>query len=668
MEMVKINLILAVHNHQPVGNFEWVLEKAYRESYLPFIDILSSHPEIKVSLHYSGALYDWLESVHPELLERVGDMTGSGQIEPLTGAYYEPILPLIPDRDKIGQIKRFSLRLKSRFNLDARGMWLAERVWEPGLARPIASAGVNYTLLDDGHFKAAGIEDEDLFGYYITEEAGFTLRLFPISQRLRYLIPFASRVEEVIEYLRGLATPRGERLIVLGDDGEKFGLWPGTFEWVYKKGWLDRFFFSLEENRDWIKISNFREWLEERGPLGRIYLPASSYQEMNEWAGGFHRNFLVRYHEANLLHKKMLYVSDKIDRFGAEIPEVDEARSHLYKAQCNCPYWHGIFGGLYLPHLRSAIYHHLIEAESIIDRISHPEACWLDDEITDLDRDGHPEVLINTPGLNLYFAPQRGGSLFELDHKGVGINLLDLLTRRREPYHQDLLRLKEEVGEKETEVKSIHDGMRAKEEGLENYLVFDRYQRASLLDHFFPAKTSLAEFEALRYTEAGDFLTNPYSYTLTRAGKTISLLLEREGRIRLDGEEFPLMLKKCVEVEKGASIEVGYELLNLSMGPFAALFGVEFNLAPGFKVRPSRGKERSRIFRLKDDSGLKIIFEFEGAKDIWHFPVYSVSRSEGGFERILQCTTLLPNWHLSLSGGTSCRLGIKIQITSGMGG
>jgi predicted glycosyl hydrolase (DUF1957 family) len=36
-------------------------------------------------------------------------------------------------------------------------MWLAERVWEPHLAKPIAEAGVEYVILDDNHFKAAGL-------------------------------------------------------------------------------------------------------------------------------------------------------------------------------------------------------------------------------------------------------------------------------------------------------------------------------------------------------------------------------------------------------------------------------------------------------------------------------------------------------------------------------
>ena len=59
----QIRLVLALHNHQPVGNFDGVFENAYRDSYLPFLDVLSDYPEIPIVLHTSGSLLDWLEEL-----------------------------------------------------------------------------------------------------------------------------------------------------------------------------------------------------------------------------------------------------------------------------------------------------------------------------------------------------------------------------------------------------------------------------------------------------------------------------------------------------------------------------------------------------------------------------------------------------------------------------
>ena len=46
--MKRIYLGLAIHNHQPLGNFPWVFEDAYQRAYLPMLEALLRHPSIKV--------------------------------------------------------------------------------------------------------------------------------------------------------------------------------------------------------------------------------------------------------------------------------------------------------------------------------------------------------------------------------------------------------------------------------------------------------------------------------------------------------------------------------------------------------------------------------------------------------------------------------------------
>ena len=122
------------------------------------------------------------------------------------------------------------------------GFWLTERVWEPSLAATLAGSGLRYTFLDDSQLRAAGAglerdgvagEPTRLSGYFLTERAGAPLALFPIDRRLRYLIPFAATPGEVVEELVRL--PPGTAL-TYGDDGEKFGVWPHTHEWVIERG------------------------------------------------------------------------------------------------------------------------------------------------------------------------------------------------------------------------------------------------------------------------------------------------------------------------------------------------------------------------------------------------------------------------------------------------
>src|SRR4029077_5375867 len=249
-----------------------------------------------------------------------------------------------------------------------------------------------YTAVDDAHFVAAGFERDALWGYYLTEDQGRSVAVFPIHRELRYLIPFGEP-KDTVDLLRRVAEGGEGRLAVLGDDGEKFGVWPGTHARCYDQRWLERFADALAAE-PWIELRTPAEAIAHHASRGPAYLPTASTHEMPEWAvppaaqarypraaellepefgdaardllrGGHWRNFQARYPEANRLHKRVLDASHRLWERPAEDDERwREARMRLWRAQCNCPYWHGVFGGLSLPHLRAALYRELIAVES----------------------------------------------------------------------------------------------------------------------------------------------------------------------------------------------------------------------------------------------------------------------------------------------------------------
>ncbi len=336
-----LRLVIVLHNHQPIGNFDGVFECAYQDSYRAFLDVFEQYPGIPIALHTSGSLMEWLAARHPEYLDRLAALVAAGRIEIVGGAFYEPILTMIPPRDRVGQITRYAEWLADRFATPVSGMWIPERVWEQSLTSDLANAGVRYTLLDDFHFKNAGLGEDELHGYYITEDDGKLLSVFPGSERLRYTIPFREP-EETIAYLRPIAERQPGAVVVFGDDGEKFGSWPGTKEHVYHNGWLRRFFDALVENRSWLSVVTPTEALDQVPPLGKIYIPEGSYREMTEWAlpterlkqfihlkhhwehdgrwqevapfvrGGYWRNFKVKYPETNEMYARMQMVSGRL--------------------------------------------------------------------------------------------------------------------------------------------------------------------------------------------------------------------------------------------------------------------------------------------------------------------------------------------------------------------
>ncbi|MDZ7261915.1 MAG: DUF1925 domain-containing protein, partial [candidate division KSB1 bacterium] len=437
-----IYLSLVFHNHQPVGNFDFVFEEAYAMAYRPLVECLERHPKVHVGMHFSGCLRDWLQVHQPDLFVKLKALVKRGQVEILTGAYYEPILTNLSDEDKIGQIQKQTKAIEDDFEYRPEGMWVAERVWEPHLIKPIAQTGVKYVIVDDTHFEYVGFKTDELLGYFVSEEQGYPLNIFPTLTKLRYIIPWAE-VDKAIEWLRQQAQAQQPeyhypKLAFMGDDGEKFGLWPGTYEqcWGNSK-YMDRLFQAFEANSDWLITVSPREYMNQYPARGRAYLPTASYMEMSEWAlppddsweltslrhrleqrrdheanpaqreelsrllrylrGGFWRNFLVKYPEINHMQKRAMWLSERVHAL-PEGQRKTEALEHLWAAQCNCAYWHGVFGGIYLFHIRAANYANLIAAEELVD-----QGQKLTLRKFDFDLDGNDEILITSSPFSLIF-------------------------------------------------------------------------------------------------------------------------------------------------------------------------------------------------------------------------------------------------------------------------
>lgn len=647
-------LSLVLHNHQPVGNFPGVFETAYTQSYLPMLRALERHPPIRAGLHYSGPVLDWLEAAHPEFFDLVQRLIDRGQVELLTGGYYEPILTSIPDRDKQGQILKMTGYLQRRFGARPRGLWLAERVWEPHLPRALEQAGVGYTIVDDTHFLAAGRREEQLTGYFVTEEQGSALAVFASLRALRYLIPWQP-VGEVIAYLRGRAGT-GETLLMMGDDGEKFGLWPGTYAHCWEQGWIEAFFAALETEASWVRTVTPSEAFD-RPAAGRVYLPAASYEEMMEWAGGFWRNFLVKYPEINTMHKRMLRVSAKVWDMPAG-PQRDQALDELWKGQGNCPYWHGVFGGIYLPHLRQATFSHLIAAEALADAAQRDVRVTVDD----LDADGADEVEVSSPEMVLVVDPAEGGSAVEWHWREAQLNLVNVLTRRPEAYHEQLRSTPAEERTASDGIETIHTTrVRVKEPGLERLLRYDRYRKASFLEHFLPHELGPDEFQSGEHTPQGQPATRPYA-----AARDGNLTLRYAGPVTVSGRAHRIILEKTfILVREARDLTVRYRLTNAGEERLESVFAMETNWAvfdPASPAVRTMGDAISDRVTLSDTGWPgAIVMEMPGAR-IWRLPLETVSNSEAGYERILQGLTCVARWPIALEPAQSWETRIVVSL------
>jgi 4-alpha-glucanotransferase len=686
--MKSVIFTFTTHNHQPLGNFDHVIEEAYQKSYLPFFELAEKYP-IRFGTHFTGILLDWLEAKHPEHLAKLRDMVERDQLEIVSGGFFEPILSVIPYQDQQAQITLLTSKIEELFGTRATGMWLAERVWEQPLASSLHEAGIRYVLLDDTHFLHAGLKESDLNGYYLTEDRGKTLAVFPISKALRYTIPFQN-VDETIRVLRDASSESETNIVTFADDGEKFGVWPRTFDHVYgkrgKEGWLEELFRKLAENQSWIRMMHPGEVIRSIAPRGRIYLPNASYAEMTEWAlptsaitrehedfvhvieaseewkaympfvrGGFWRNFLVMYPEINQLHKHMLRTSARLADAKHKKLGVADAERELLASQCNDPYWHGVFGGAYLPNLRHANFSALVRADRLLDEAQHVKKSHIIAD--DIDCDGAKEVVLESRELAVYVKPSLGGMIAEIDFKPRDFNAMNIISRRQEAYHHKLTEAAANPDAAKS-TKSIHDMVESKEPGLEKLLIYDWYRRGSFIEHFLDHGVAAEGLRTNSYSERGDFVSSAYDWREQGA----NLLVSRNGQVGA----LPVRLEKSLRLHEG-QLQVTYRVTNDSEEPLRYQLASEWALnllAPDahdrfFEVNGQR-LEHSRMnssgtvqggkLRLVDEYlKLAISIDAHHASEIIRYPLESISNSEAGFERIFQGSILLAMWPLDIA-------------------
>lgn len=617
---IHTRLGLVFHQHQPLGNYGFVFEELYTKSYEPLVACLERHPGVKAGLHYSGPLLEWLAANHPLLLERVGALAQNDQVELLGGGYYEPILPAISYRDRVGQLIKLREAVARTFGKAPAGMWLPERVWEPSLARAIAEAGYRWTILDDVHFEGAGFRAENLHSWYLTEDEGSKVGVFPSSTAFRYLTPWGSD-EDCIGFLRSHGDRHPGSLLVMGDDGEKFGGWPTTYAHCWEDGWVDRFFARLEHESHWIETVHLGRWEREHPPVSLAYLPATSYMEMGEWAlppdeqhameearrrlregghadllrfvrGGHWRNFMIRYPEVNLLHKRLLRLSDAAHEAGSQA-----ALDEVWKAQCNCPWWHGVFGGVYLEHIRHANFGSMAAADNaLFPGRQLPE-------VRDWDFDGHEEVCLRTDRQLAVVDPADGGTILHWELRDIPWHLTHAIARRPEAYHAAA------ANSTAGEVRSIHDGLRVKDAAAAHAAtIYDRGMRLAAQDTFLEAGASRDDYrrERLAWQPAYD-----------------EWRLDEDGAMAMIGADVAgAAIEKRVLVTSSLSVAVEragegavFSEWNLSLPPGP---GGE---APEATFSPGRARLTTQLFTLEAE---------HTGDDAWCDQLHSASNTEEG--------------------------------------
>lgn len=659
--MSKTSLLFGIHMHQPVDNFDWVIEHAIEVCYKPFFEVMSRYPSFRFSLHCSGWLMEQIQIRDPQLYQQIQVLSKSGSIEFFSAGYYEPILSVIPSQDRVAQIEKLNRSIFESFGQAPKGLWLTERVWESSLITDLNRSKIEYTVMDDYHFQCAGFDEEVLDGYYLSEEGGKRLGIFPISKKLRYALPFMS-VEKALEVIKSYRRKEDSAAIIF-DDAEKFGMWPGTFEWVYKKGWLEKFVQAVLDS-DAIETLHYSDYFKQHKPRGIAYVPNASYYEMGEWSlraddalklerykqemgfewyekegvkflkGGIWKNFFVKYPESNRIHKRMLELS-------AQRPVINRSDfdTALFKLQTNDPLWHGVFGGLYLPNLRDTAYRYLIECENIrYDKSSVIE-------VNHNELDGYEKIKVLTPDLIFRFDSAYGGQLVEFDLRDRCFNYQNTLTRRKEAYHQRVLEpvvcnehgCKDETPAEEG-IDTIHNVIAQIDDTLRDAIIYDWYLKNSFIDHISDETFTPERFRHCSFREFGDFANQPYEASWNQHAISFS----RHGGLYFPEKVDAVLEKHYLPRGNGLDFEIKFE----SESTKELLYLLEHNLHfsesdkvlfNGEMLEDEGEIESCRVMEITDSMlGKRITISLDQPFKTTYFKLKTLSQSEQGFDLTVQ--------------------------------
>jgi alpha-amylase len=621
-----LRFCFTLHVHQPVGNFDHVFREHADEVYRPFLDFLEAREIWPIGLHVSGPLVEWLEAHDSSLLDRIGRHVSDGHIELLGAGWYEPILAVLSREDRLLQIAWTQEALYRRFGTEVQGLWLTERVWEPDLVPDLAAAGVRYAFIDDHLARRAGAGEEDLRSTLRTEWDGQTLDLLAIDEGLRYLIPFRPAAE--LEADLRQRHEAGHGMALYADDGEKFGGWPRTREWLYEGGWLESFGDGLDRLRNdgivgLVTPSELHDTLPVTGPFD---VPVGSYPEMERWSEGSWRNFLTKYSEAGRLQARMAALS----RLCRERGDPTDVRRSIGRGQCNDCYWHGVFGGLYMKHLRQGVRRELAGAEALL-RVGE-SLQW---EAMDLA--GERGWWVHSSRFSAWIAPGGGGTLVELVHFGVDTDLTDVLTRRIEPYHREALqRASAPSGESAqgTAEPAMSGGLQPGEaagaEGVSPAAPSIHHTEKTAMLTRLPA----SDPEDRRLV-SDRFLGRAVIEDEYREGRFDPLWVwsdldvegprERDGALewsaRAVGDE--LGIRKTLRLDARGEVDIRWTW-NPGALPDGSLFAPELSLG-----RPAT-------------------LDLTPPTESWTYPIITVSKCPDGFEEIEQGTSVTPRWPASL--------------------
>ena len=405
-----IKLILGSHAHVPYGSNNDEFENVYMNLMRPFVTSLYRYPKLQAVLHYSGVLLHWVERSHPELFMLINDMVARKQAEMIGGGFYEPMLPIIPLQDKIGQIELLTTYIRRQFGKRPQGCWIPGYVWEHSLVTPLASCGMDFTFLDKRQFVLAGGRDAPC----ICEDQGKLITVFPVSRSVEEGL-VKKNIFNILKDFNSINNESGgapdgrDKIVSIFPD--KLNMGPdGSVDWAW-----GNFFDDLSNCESFAETVSPGKLLKTLNGAQKLYIPDSTRYE----DGVPPRRFIIENPQALGIYSKMIFTNVLINQLRGDKSRKLSAHEELWKAQ-SCDLFCSKGKRLRSHLIRNAAYAALLRAE----QVTREKGKFTPSLVPfDFNFDGIEEWLFQDSKINCY-VQSAGGGIFELDYQPKTWNYL----------------------------------------------------------------------------------------------------------------------------------------------------------------------------------------------------------------------------------------------------
>jgi hypothetical protein len=637
----KLSVILGYHDHLPTGAKDDEFEEIYSSRLKPFVTILNDNPGVPAALHLSGPLLERLKQKKPEFFLLIGDLVARKQVELLGGGFYEPLLPLLPLADKIGQIELLTTYIRQHFGKKPQGCYLPFGAWEQSLAGVLSSCGMAYTFLGEDQFRASGIEGGEIYAPWITEDQGKLVTVFPVMGSINS----RSSGAEIPDLINGRNSGGGIRDraehtqtgLPFAPEGGLVTFFPrfsGNSAETAIGSFFEKLAGGMAEKK--LEMSLPGKFLKTAGPLSRAYFPSSADSGfMSQLDDGRKfsclqpRRFLMSYSEANNLYSKMYFTHTLINQLRGDKARKKTAREELWKAQGADAFCRTTGRDIACSMVRKYAYKSLISAE----RITREKGNFAPSLLTfDFDLDGEVEYLFQDKNVNCYIKTE-GASIFEFDYLPRGWNYMDTFS----PYRS--------------------------------------FRRYAFMDRLLDPGVSADALEALAHGtgNTGRFCGRElYEVSADRQRGRVLFRLPGGGGLPFGHIE----IEKSYQLEKNI-IVLSYTLTNRGEKETNFCFASQFDLsfadpehfsvyplsaAPGAPARLKNGVLAAGLNAVEasDTKNSSVLgFSSEQPFDLYLFQI----NCRAGVSETYQSSCLLPLFHLKLAPGESWLTVLKLSVS-----